>query len=302
MRCNNCGREIADDSLFCSECGSKIFQANTCKNCGSILNEGAAFCQNCGTPVNAGMAQNFTPVPPANKKGKETIILIVALLLVSFAVSVLAGFFYLNNGADNKNEKPAETESVSKETKEPEDSDIPEAPKKPEKSEMPEETEEPEESEKPVNTHKTGEEKGEFPYRFNEYAIIEYPTYTRIYNDDYSYYCAVPDHFRILSDGIYYAPDNTALMTITADVNFEALSTEQVMYRYIAEIGGKVSYSATGDEWFALSMEKDGISYYRKCYVDHYIRAFSFSFPDEYLDIYDKYINYIEDNFRRTDV
>ena len=45
--CNNCGAQIADDSRFCTSCGSK--NANTCRQCGKELKEGAKFCVECGT-------------------------------------------------------------------------------------------------------------------------------------------------------------------------------------------------------------------------------------------------------------
>lgn len=45
MNCNNCGHEIEEGDVFCSECGIKI---NTCPNCGAQLKENAKFCSKCG--------------------------------------------------------------------------------------------------------------------------------------------------------------------------------------------------------------------------------------------------------------
>lgn len=50
-KCTNCGAQIADDSLFCTECGKPIPQGNVCPHCGASLNEGDAFCTNCGMKV-----------------------------------------------------------------------------------------------------------------------------------------------------------------------------------------------------------------------------------------------------------
>lgn len=101
---------------------------------------------------------------------------------------------------------------------------------------------------------------------------------------------------------MYQPYDNSAVMEINAYSNTYNMSVQEAMNSYISLIDGTVKYSANGDTWFALSIQKDGVDYYIKCFVDHYIRYFTFSFPDQYLDVYEPYINYIEDNFKRTDV
>lgn len=104
------------------------------------------------------------------------------------------------------------------------------------------------------------------------------------------------------SDNItYYSPDKTAVMEIIASDNASNKSVTDVMNGYIASIDGEVTYSASGETWFAVSMRKDGVAYYIKGFVDNYIREFTFDFPSEYLDVYDDYIEHIEDNFKRTD-
>ena len=53
MRCRNCGAELADGALFCSECGTKVelSKIRFCRECGAELSEGARFCGCCGTSV-----------------------------------------------------------------------------------------------------------------------------------------------------------------------------------------------------------------------------------------------------------
>lgn len=51
MKCPNCGAQINDDSLFCTECGKPIPQGSVCPYCGASVNEGDAFCQSCGKRV-----------------------------------------------------------------------------------------------------------------------------------------------------------------------------------------------------------------------------------------------------------
>lgn len=62
IQCPNCGAEIAENSSFCSICGSKIertrmtmlSQSTTgivCRNCGEPMSEGQRFCVKCGTEM-----------------------------------------------------------------------------------------------------------------------------------------------------------------------------------------------------------------------------------------------------------
>ena len=47
-KCPNCGVQLNDDCLFCTECGKPIPQGNVCFQCGAPINEGSVFCENCG--------------------------------------------------------------------------------------------------------------------------------------------------------------------------------------------------------------------------------------------------------------
>ena len=47
-KCPNCGAQVDDNSLFCTECGKQIPQDNVCPHCGASVNSGDSFCQNCG--------------------------------------------------------------------------------------------------------------------------------------------------------------------------------------------------------------------------------------------------------------
>ena len=87
MFCPYCKKEIEDDSLFCSFCGSKIEQQeskekqqSTCDACGAALEEGAAFCSACGAAINATeqrlyhrkMAQEITSSRVENERPHAT--------------------------------------------------------------------------------------------------------------------------------------------------------------------------------------------------------------------------------------
>lgn len=67
MKCKQCGAEIADDSIFCPECGARCqgdqgggnsSQMVFCPNCGQPLEAGSVFCPNCGQPVGGGRKNN----------------------------------------------------------------------------------------------------------------------------------------------------------------------------------------------------------------------------------------------------
>lgn len=50
-KCPYCGAQIADDSLFCTECGKEQPKGNTCPHCGTMVNEGDVFCTECGKKI-----------------------------------------------------------------------------------------------------------------------------------------------------------------------------------------------------------------------------------------------------------
>lgn len=54
MYCKNCGCKLAEDSIFCSKCGTHKDSMDTylyCEKCGAKITEDAAFCTGCGTPI-----------------------------------------------------------------------------------------------------------------------------------------------------------------------------------------------------------------------------------------------------------
>ncbi len=61
MVCPNCNAAIADDSVFCSSCGKRIFieddfssaltDGTRCPQCGATIPADANFCTNCCTPL-----------------------------------------------------------------------------------------------------------------------------------------------------------------------------------------------------------------------------------------------------------
>lgn len=51
MKCPFCGAQIADDCLFCTECGKELPKGNVCPHCGASVNEDDVFCTECGKRI-----------------------------------------------------------------------------------------------------------------------------------------------------------------------------------------------------------------------------------------------------------
>ena len=68
-KCPNCGAQIDDNSLFCTECGKQIPQGNVCPHCGASVSDGDAFCQSCGNKVDGVEEQQpSAAAAPAQKR------------------------------------------------------------------------------------------------------------------------------------------------------------------------------------------------------------------------------------------
>ncbi len=111
-RCNKCGRNLSNDSEFCSYCGSqdlsKILRISmTCKTCGQELPYDSTFCQYCGNDAlykkvivedNSQYVheeQTYT----VNKSPVNKIVIVVASLIVLIAILIclISTTLYKNN-------------------------------------------------------------------------------------------------------------------------------------------------------------------------------------------------------------
>ncbi len=104
INCPNCGKELADGTFFCDNCGTKMpepapvaepaapaVETIFCSNCGQQSSTEFAFCQNCGAPLAA--EAPAAPAAEAPKKEKKPLpkkaILFGAIGLAAVAVVVL---------------------------------------------------------------------------------------------------------------------------------------------------------------------------------------------------------------------
>ena len=71
MRCMNCGNEIGDKQMFCSQCGYKVARQETlkCPKCGVELGHADRFCIKCGYKIGGDEGANQSQIP--DKESKE---------------------------------------------------------------------------------------------------------------------------------------------------------------------------------------------------------------------------------------
>ena len=91
MLCNNCKREIENDSEFCEYCGKKVEKESEklfCTSCGKQIECNSLFCKHCGAPIDDEKDDKY-------KKTNHILKIIIIALLV--LVSLLAIGRYIRN-------------------------------------------------------------------------------------------------------------------------------------------------------------------------------------------------------------
>lgn len=66
-KCPYCNSQMADEDLFCSECGKKFQENNVCVHCGAIVKDSDLFCSNCGAKTD-----KREDAPQSNKEDIKT--------------------------------------------------------------------------------------------------------------------------------------------------------------------------------------------------------------------------------------
>ena len=124
-------------------------------------------------------------------------------------------------------------------------------------------------------------------------------------NQEYSFICPVPGNFTLEAEGPvevrYLSRDKTAYIDIGALKNTGNWSVASVRDAVIGTLGGTVDYQAGGEDWFAVSVIKNGTYYYRKSFVaGETIRYFEIVYPEEYSQVFNICVSDIDAGFRQV--
>ena len=109
-KCYYCGAELADDSLFCTECGKKQ-PLNICPYCGAECEEGDVFCQNCGKRLTTNVSRDsidsntndgvVNTLEEVEKSPKSKIILSIVVGII--ALALVGGWYFFGVSNDTTN-------------------------------------------------------------------------------------------------------------------------------------------------------------------------------------------------------
>lgn len=325
MKCPKCNKIYDDGTVFCGECGiyigelkddnmDKTMAIPVIKDYERVYNAPKSTPRNQSAkapaqhesaprtntpPVRKVREQKENPVETSSKQKNILVFVIAFLVVVIIALATILGFMAIDSMKENNNNNG---ESVSSAVNTPKE-------EKKDTEEQKDKEEEEKEDEKEETTMegepgKTEAETGiDFAYGLNPGNADR--SYTTLTNADLNYKCALPSDFKFKSDSgdrlRYVAKDKTAYIDIGGVKNGNKLTTQTVMENTKSDIGGTTVYESSGDDWFAVNMEKDGICYYQMCYVDEYIRYFEMVFPKEYTEAYEAYVEEISDSFVRTE-
>lgn len=112
IKCNKCGKEHADNTLFCTECGSKIEPQSICPSCGKSNTLNSKFCVECGTqlPIVHQSKPSAKMPKTVTLKSRDEILFIctticaAALAIISLIVALTCDFsFRDSNSYGSKN-------------------------------------------------------------------------------------------------------------------------------------------------------------------------------------------------------
>lgn len=127
--CQVCGKQVKDDSKFCSKCGSKLCDENQnvkiCQVCGKQVKNDAKFCIKCGSKLSG---ENQNPVNEVNiemQKGDENVQknnkwkkIVKCIVIILILISVIFSCTERKKEEAQKEEKKYAKEAAESFTKE----------------------------------------------------------------------------------------------------------------------------------------------------------------------------------------
>jgi|GEM_PF-4738863 len=264
-RCPKC--ETQNEGNFCVVCGEEKSVATNMQNNQMHTQQAATGYEEAKTVIET--------VPVKKKNNTLVILCVVLAVLLAVCLAFMAGLLL----ADKSDE-----------------AGIPQEMSEPESAEESENA--PVEDNAPQEDNVTGKNGG----------ATEYDGYGLYTNTKYDFYCAYPRQFReVRAKGAnalacFESPDGTAVMTIRAAICPAGFDIDDALNDFYSTYDGEISYEASGNTWYAISVENNGRSHYRKFFMENgNMYCMDFEFDEWDLDIYSPHIEYIEDNFKTED-
>lgn len=272
MECKRCGAEINDHAKFCENCGARISE-NLSGGHDDIAEKQAK-------KKNVRKEENYNE-PDGKKKGSTAVIVLLCILIgiMLFVVAAVGSYMFIDNHSSVLKDSYKEQNNAADATM------IPITP-------MPEETKAP--TAKPTQA----------PKRNTDIEHISNPSYNVYSDTEMGFSCAYPTHFDKYNDntneGRYTLrnEDASVSLRICAEENSSDITLAQSMSMFKTKNPGEIEYSKTGNTYYAIRINDNGICRYR--YLESKngkMYWFDFNYPEEYRDIYEGYIDHIYRSF-----
>ena len=298
MKCRECGAEINDSAKFCEHCGAKVIDETSTNTSAKDKKNEEEF----DIPVREIKEKKYNNVRPQNnensdkskneekkdkqKKSNTAVIVLLSILIgiAIFVAAAVAAYMFMDD------QPSVLKESLEQHGSEPQITASP--------SPMPtaEPTSRPEITLNPTTTPTSK--------KSDENVHIAEPTY-KVYSDsEMGFSCAYPTHFEKYSDGTSEGrytlknQDGSVTLRICAEDNDAGITLEQSLSMFKSKNNGDIEYTKVGNTYYAARINVSGICRYRYLVSkNNKFYWFDFSYPEEYRDIYENYIDHIYRSF-----
>lgn len=255
-----------------------------CNKCKAQIKDSAKFCDECGARVEAeqlkleelyGNASRYDAKSEAKRQERQMLIIVIVVVLIVAAVAIAA---IVGMSAKIKSDKKGGGSEAGRGI----------VLQKEEQSASP--TPSPAEDAQPSD---------DYSYK----NVLDYaPGYNAIRDDVYSFTCAYPAVFDVVKASSHYSLTNGSddiTIDIRAENNAYAFTGGELLGELKAEIGSGITYSDSGEKWYAISYKVGDLICYRKCLVnDLDCVYFEVVCSNETLDKASTYIDYMEKHFK----
>lgn len=134
----------------------------------------------------------------------------------------------------------------------------------------------------------------------DKHEMDKHPDFIEKNREKISYY--VPMNFRNLGNNEYFAYDESAYLAFSYGDNSDGKTIFELMEEQKSFFSDKIKYEKVENDYYIFSAEVDGIIYHRKEKVSANKKvSLIFVYPAEYKDIYDDYLEKINEGLAFPD-